>query len=145
MVKKNPNEKNELMLGVYGVIYSKIGQRLRFLVAKYEERYGLLGGRVDKNEELREAFIRELEEEVGIKKEQILKLNLTKEVNSFASNRLNGIEKHHFFICEVDVKANPIKKDVNFEWLSESAMAKLTKWEGTQKIINNLVSIIKKK
>lgn len=132
------------MLGAYGLVYSKVGQKLKFLVAKYKDDYGLLGGRLNKNEDLREAFIRELEEEVGIKKEQILKLNLTKEVNSFSSNRLNGIEKHHFFICEIDAKANPIKKDVNFAWLSESAMAKLTKWEATQKIINNLVNIIKK-
>ena len=94
---------------------------------------------------MREAFIRELEEEVGIKKEQIINLILTKEINLFSSNRSKGMEKHYFFICKVDNKTNPIKKDVNFEWLSESAMAKLTKWEGTQKIINNLVSIIKKK
>ena len=133
------------MLGAYGLVYSKVGQKLKFLVAKYKDDYGLLGGQLNKNEDLREAFIRELEEEVGIKKEQIINLILTKEINLFSSNRSKGMEKHYFFICKVDNKTNPIKKDVNFEWLSESAMAKLTKWEGTQKIINNLVSIIKKK
>ncbi len=143
-MERHFEKKQEIMLGAYGIVYAREGNSLKFLVAKYDDGHGLLGGRMDNNESIRDAFVRELDEEVGIKKDQIKKLILTKEINSFASNRSNGMEKHHFFICKVDSNIVPKNKDVKFEWLPVQKMSSFTKWEGTQRIINNIVNEIKK-
>jgi len=131
------------MLGAYGVIYRIKNKRLEFLVAKYGKEYGLIGGRVDKGENLRKAFLRELDEEVGITKDKIKEIILTKEINSFASNRSKGMEQHHFFLVKADNQVTAKSKDVNFEWLSDKKISKFTKWERTQKIVNKIVDQIK--
>ncbi|MBN1377270.1 glycosyltransferase [Candidatus Woesearchaeota archaeon] len=142
-IERHFSRKIRTMHGVYGVIYIVKNNKLKFLVAKYDDGYGLIGGRINSGESLREGFIRELNEEVGIKEKNIEKLFLTSEQNDFASNRYKGMERHHFFILKLNNKFKPIPREVNFKWLSYYKMTKLTKWVRTQKIINNIIKKIK--
>lgn len=133
------------MSGAYGVVYTYKNDELRFLVAKYNDGYGLLGGRIDNNEEITSAFIRELNEEVGITEKDINTISLADKTHSFESKRSKIGEKHYFIMVNIKETATPVKKDVDFKWLTFSQMQKFTKLKDTQKIISELIKNIPRK
>jgi len=142
-IEKVFNKKNKVSVGAYGLIYKIKNNKLSFLVAKYSDGYGLIGGRLEKGESIEGGFIRELKEEVGLEKKDIVKLFRTNKKHSFASNRAKGMELHQFLIIKLQNNAEPIEKEVKFKWLSENEMKRLTKWVKTQEIINEIIGGIK--
>jgi len=130
------------MFGAYGVIYTIKDKELKFIVAKYDDGYGLIGGRIEKGEDLNSAFLRELNEEIGVDETKVKKLFLTKERHIFEGKR--GIEKHYFFSVKLDNNCKLEHKDVEPAWLSESEMRHFTKWENTQNIVNRIIEGVRK-
>ena len=101
--------------GVYAIIHDK---EKGFLVAKYADGIGLIGGRVNNEESLLQAMRREIQEEVYIAK--LKSIRLTSKTQEFDSTRCPHPEKretHRFFIVELGEE--PQKGNIEFEWLSK--------------------------
>ena len=129
------------MYGVYGIIYST---KNKYLVAKYDSGLELVGGRIDNNETFKEAFFRELEEEIGLTKKDVNKIKLLDKKQVFESKRSSGFEIHTFFIVKLNETAEPIKREIDFEWWTREEMFKLTLYKDRQKIINFALGEIEK-
>lgn len=108
-------------IGVYAVVESSEGF---IMVERDDGSIGLCGGRKKQGENLMEAMVRELDEELGIDPISLRRTNIVQEFKSerwgeyekVSSKVPKGFERHYFFWCCVEekVKGNeekPVKVD----------------------------------
>jgi len=101
-------------VGSFAAIFDRYGRVLIVQERKEPHRFGLPGGRVEQDESLEAAVVRECEEETGLTP-RVVHL-----VGRYAFT--NGLEAH-VFLCEVEAGANHVSEDgLHVGWHAPSAI-----------------------
>jgi len=78
-------------------VYALLFYEKELYVVKYADGFELVGGRVEKDETLEEAMIRELFEETDLKPKNVVLIQRIGGEYVYSSERAGGQEKHFFF------------------------------------------------
>lgn len=134
----------------YGiVIFKKFPRSLKILVLKDSEKWGSFPkGHKEKRENKLEAAKRELYEETGINKINLISKKILLS-QSYKFKRKNGeefLKINEFFFAEVYTdKVKIDKKEVsNYRWLTENKAVKIAQYVSFRKSIKEAFRIIKK-
>lgn len=142
------------------IIFRKTQNSFEFLLLKRTPEKGgfwqSVGGVVEKNETLLEAAFREVFEEAGIKKEQVMRVIEDVHFFTYNTHYLTGKpipeEKEHVFALEVkpdtkiSIEHNPCNEHEDFGWFSLEEALNIMKWPENKKALTKLnESLIKRK
>jgi bis(5'-nucleosidyl)-tetraphosphatase len=139
-MQKETGMKNDQSMGV--IVFFQFPRSVKYLLIKHRKgHWSFPKGHADKGETKLETALRELKEETGVTKIQLLKKSvLLKEVYKFANGKgIKILKKVNYFIAEA--KSRKVKIDynevVNYKWCTLKA--------GLEKItFSESVSILKK-
>lgn len=123
------------------LVYNK--QLKKFLVLEYESHFGFVKGRIEKNENEKEAAIRELKEETGIEKFEFL--DFKEEISYFyKKDDKNVYKKVIFFLIETNEKEIRLSSEhKSFKWCDYKEAYKLIKFKNAREVLKNAKEYLK--
>lgn len=138
-------------VGCYNIIYKKEKGKIFFLLVRYLDNYkGLVGGGLKEGESQIKGWARELKEEAGITKKDILSYKKIKETEIFVMP--NGRRKewpeheenHYFFIVKVKPSVSLKVSDEHEKliWVGAKETKNIFPWPKRQEILDKAVKEI---
>jgi 8-oxo-dGTP pyrophosphatase MutT (NUDIX family) len=139
--------KNDCSFGV--IVFYRFPRSLKYLLIKHKKgHWSFPKGHADKGETKLEAALRELEEETGVNKIQLLKKTvLLKEAYKFTNWKgVKILKKVNYFIAEAKNKKVKIDKYevVNYKWCTYKTGLERITFEESKSILKKADRIIRK-
>jgi bis(5'-nucleosidyl)-tetraphosphatase len=118
----------------------------KFLVLEYDSHWGFVKGGIEKNEKEKETAERELKEETGIKKFELIK-DFKEKVSYFYKKEGETVYKEVvFFLILTEVEDVEISEEhKSFRWLDYKKAYDIVKFKNTRKVLEKANEYMMKK
>lgn len=138
--------KRDQSIGV--IVYYQFPRSIKYLLIKHRKgHWSFPKGHADKGETKIETAFRELKEETGISKVQLLKKKLTiEEKYKFTSSKgVKILKKVNYFIAEAKSKKVKIDEDeiINYKWCTYKAGLEKITFEESKSVLKKADKIIR--